>query len=56
MQGVAELDEIFVSHLLHLVRRVTSLEMRTEGPALNRLSQDDSWLAILLSGSLVSRE
>ena len=56
MQSVAELNQIFVCHLLHLVRRVTRFEVRAQSPTLDGLRQNYSWLAILLSSGFISSE
>ena len=54
MQSVAELNQIFVCHLLHLVRRVTRFEVRAQSPTLDGLRQNYSWLAILFGSSFIS--
>ena len=52
---VAEVLQVVEGHLLHLVRRVAPLEVRTEPVALDRLGDDDGGLALVLYGRLVRR-
>ena len=52
VQPVAELLELGHRELLHLVGGVLGLEVRAEGPALDRVGQDDGRLADVLGGRL----
>src|SRR5690606_21378794 len=53
LHGVAEELEVFQRHLLHLVSRVATLEVRTEAVTLNRLREDDGGLTLVLHRRLV---
>ena len=52
---VAEQLEVIEGHLLHLVGRVATLEVRTQAVALDGLRDDDGRLALVLDGRLVGR-
>ena len=55
VEPVAELLQVGLGHLLHLVRRVARLEVLAERPALDGLGEDDRRLADVLTGRLVGR-
>nr|BFE81828.1 hypothetical protein GCM10020093_044290 [Planobispora longispora] len=55
VQPVAELLQLGLGHLLHLVRRVARLEVLAERPALDGLGEDDRRLADVLAGRLEGR-
>ncbi len=55
-QAVAEALEVLQRHLLHLVRRVATGEVRAEAVALDRLGEDDGRLPRVLAGGLVGGE
>ena len=55
LQAVAQLLGVLERQLLHLVRRVTSREVRAQRVALNGVGEDDCRLAGVLHGCLVGR-
>ncbi len=55
VQAVAEPLEVLDRELLHLVGRVAALEVRPQGPALDRLRQDDRRLPLVRLGRRVGR-
>jgi hypothetical protein len=55
VQALAQQEELVGRHLLDLVGGVAALHVGAEGPALDRLGQDDGGGALLLRGRLVGR-
>ena len=52
---VAELLEVVEAELLHLMRRIATLERRSETVTLDRLGQDDRRLTLVLARGLERR-
>ena len=53
VQAIAELLEVLDGQLLHLMGGVAGLEVRAEGPALDRLGEDHGRLTLHLGGGFV---
>ena len=53
LEPVAERLQLRLGHLLHLVGGVAGLEVGAEGPALDRLGQDDCGCAAMVDGRAV---